>query len=195
MAIAKKAPRPLWTQDNLLMFVTALAVPERSFLDWRIMALQLLCYLTMRRFNDLQNIKVEDIRVLANWDLRTFQKVGKMFQMGQDNYVYVLNKPFGGFTAKSLMAKYVLKLGLKSNDFLFPRVAKSSTGVITVCKVPMGYGNACDELHCVLSELSLPQVLLHSTRASATTHGVEAGLEVSTLRDDQGQFCVDLHQE
>ena len=39
MAIAKKSPRPLWMPENLLTFVTALAVPERSFLDWRIMAL------------------------------------------------------------------------------------------------------------------------------------------------------------
>ena len=69
-----------------------------------------------------------------------FRKLAKHF-------LHVLNKPFGGFTVKSLMDKYVLKLGLKGDDFLFPRFAKSSTGVMTVCKVPIGYGNACDELH------------------------------------------------
>ena len=111
IAITKKAPRSLWTSENLLMFVTTLTVPERSFLDWMIMALQLLCNLTMRRFNDLQNIKVGDIMVLAYVDLRIFQKVGKTFQMGQGTYIHVLNKPFGGFTAKSLMDRYVLKLG------------------------------------------------------------------------------------
>ena len=163
VAIAKRAPWPLWMPENLLTFVTALAKPERSVLDWRIMALQLLCYFTMQRFNDLQGVKVEDIRVLANGDLRIFQKVGKTFQMGQGNYFYVLNKPFGGFTVKSLMDKYVLKLGLKSTDFLFPHFAKSSTGVMTVCRVPIGYGNAHDKLSHVLSSLSLPQVSLHST--------------------------------
>ena len=120
------------------MFVTALAKPGRSCLDWRIMALQLWCYLTMRRFNDLQNIKVKDIRVLAKGDLRMFQNIGKTFQMGQGNYFYVLNKPFGGFTAKPLMDRYILKLGLKSNDFLFPHFAKSSTGVMCVCRVSIG---------------------------------------------------------
>ena len=99
------------------------------------MALQLWCYLTMRRFNDLQNIKVEDISVLADGDLRIFQKVGNTFQMGQGHYFCVLNKLFGGFTAKSLMDRYVLKLGLKSNDFLFIHFAKSSTGVMSVCRV------------------------------------------------------------
>ena len=84
------------------------------------------------------------------------------------------------------MDKYVLKLGLKGDDFLFPRFSKSSTGVMTVCKVPIGYGNARDELHRVLSELSLPQVSLHSARAYTATHGEEAGLEVSTLRDSGG---------
>ena len=38
------------------------------------MALQLLCFLSMRRFNDFQNIKVGDIRVLANGDLRLLLK-------------------------------------------------------------------------------------------------------------------------
>ena len=37
VAILKKAPRPLWTPENLLMFVTTLAVPNINFLDWRIM--------------------------------------------------------------------------------------------------------------------------------------------------------------
>ena len=75
-----------------------------------------------------------DIRVMANGDLHIFQKVGKTFQMGQGDYFYVLNKPFGGFTVKSLMDKYVLKLGLKSTVFLFPRFAKLSTGIMTVSK-------------------------------------------------------------
>ena len=131
---SKKAPRPLWTPDNLLVFVTALAVPNINFLDLIIMALQLLCYLSMRRFHDFQNIKVGDIRVLANWDLRLFQKIGKTFQLGQGSFIHVLNRPFGGFTVKNLMDQYVLKLGLKSNDYLFPRFAKSSTGVMTICK-------------------------------------------------------------
>ena len=101
VAVVKKAPRPLWTAENVLRFVTALAVPERNFLDWRIMVLQLLCYLSMRRFNDFQNIRVGDVRVLANGDLRFFQKIVKTFQMGQGNYVHVIYKPFGGFTVKS----------------------------------------------------------------------------------------------
>ena len=186
VAVLKKAPRPLWTPENWLTFVTTLAVPNRNFLDWRIMALQLLCYISMRRFNDFQNIKVGDIRVLANGDLRIFQRVGKTFQMGQGAFTHVLNRPFGGFAVKSLMDQYILKLGLKTSDYLFPQFAKSSTGVMTVCKVCIGYGNARDELHRVLSELSLPQVSLHSARTSAATHGTEAGLEVATLRDGGG---------
>ena len=166
--------------------MTALAVPNRNLLNLIIMALQLLCYLSMRRFNDFQNIKVGDIRVLANGDLRLFQKIGKTFQMGQGTFIHVMNKPFGGFTVENLMDQYVFKLGLKSDDYLFPHFAKSSSGVMTVCKVPIGYGNARDELHQVLFELSLPQVSLHSARASTATLGAEAGMEVSTLRDRGG---------
>ena len=64
IAIAKKAPRPLWMPENLLTFVIALAVSERSFLDWRSMALQLLCYLLMRRFN---NFQISRLGTLGSW--------------------------------------------------------------------------------------------------------------------------------
>ena len=186
VTISKQAPRPLWTPENLLTFVSTLSAPNRSLMDWRIMALQLLCYLSMRRFSDFQNIKVGDITVLANGDLRLFQKVGKTFQLGQGSFIHVLNKPFGGFTVKNLIEKYVLRLGLGKDDFLFPRFAGSSTGVLTICKVPIGYGNARQELHRVLSELCLPQVSLHSARASAATQAAEAGLEVNTLMGGGG---------
>ena len=183
---SRQAPRPLWTPENMLIFVTTLSAPNKTFMDWRIMALQLLCYLSMRRFSDFQNIKVGDITVLANGDLRIFQKVGKTFQSGQGNFIHILNKPFGGFTVKSIIQTYINRLGLARDDFLFPRFAGSSTGVLTVCKVSMGYGNARQELHRVLSELSLPQVSLHSARASAATQAAEAGLEINTLMGGGG---------
>ena len=148
--------------------------------------LQLLCYLSMRRFNDFQNIRVGDVSVLANGDVRFFQRVGKTFQNGQGAYVHVMNKQFGGFTVKSLLDRYVLKLGLKSANFLFPQFAKSRTGVVYVCKVPIGYSNAREELHHVLFELNLPQVSLYSARASAATRAAKVGLEVSTLQQGGG---------
>ena len=57
MTLSKRAPRPLWSPENLLVFVSALFAPNRSPMDWGIMALQLLCYLSMRMFSDFQNIK------------------------------------------------------------------------------------------------------------------------------------------
>ena len=99
---------PLWSPENLLAFVSALSVPNRSLMDWRIMALQFLCYLSMGRFSDFQNIRVGDVTVLANGDLRLFQKIGKTFQMGQGTFIHVLNKPFGGFTVKKLYGQICL---------------------------------------------------------------------------------------
>ena len=64
------------------------------------MALQVMCYFTMWKFSDFHGVKVEAIRVLANGDLRIFNRVGKTFQMGQGNYLYVLNKPFGGLNCQ-----------------------------------------------------------------------------------------------
>ena len=97
-----------------------------------------------------------------------------------------MKRPFGGFTVKSIIQTYINRLGLARDDFLFPRFVGSSTGVLTVCKVSMGYGNARQELHRVLSELSLPQVSLHSARASAATQAAEAGLEINTLMGGGG---------
>ena len=84
------------------------------------------------------------------------------------------------------MDKHVLRLGLGSDYFLFPCFAKSSTGVMTACKVPIDYGNAWEGLHHVLSELCLPQVSLHSACASAATRAADAGLEVNMLMGGGG---------
>ena len=43
-----------------------------------------------------------------------------------------------------------------------------------------------EELYHVLSELNLPQVSLHSVRASAATRAAGDGLEVSTLQQGGG---------
>ena len=39
MTFFKRASRPLWSPENLLVFVSALSAPNRSLMDWRIMAL------------------------------------------------------------------------------------------------------------------------------------------------------------
>ena len=109
VTLSKRAPRPLWSPENLLTFVSALSAPNINLMDWRIMALQLLCYLSMSRFSDFQNIKVGDVTVLANGDLRLFQKIGKTFQMGQGTFIHVLNKPFWGFYCKKLDGQICLE--------------------------------------------------------------------------------------
>ena len=109
MTLSKKAPRPLWTPENLLTFVSALSAPNRSPMDWRIMALQLLCYLSMRRFSDFQNIKVGDVTVLANGDLRLFQKIGKTFQMGQGYFHSCVKQAFWGFYCEKLDGQICLE--------------------------------------------------------------------------------------
>ena len=61
------------------------------------MALQLLCYLSMRRFSDFQNIKVGDVTVLANGDLILFQKVGKTISVGPGHFYSCVEQAFWGF--------------------------------------------------------------------------------------------------
>ena len=93
----------------------------------------------------IQRVKVGDIRVLANGDLCIFQKLGKTDKLGQGSYFYVLNKPFGGFTVKLILDQYVLKLGLKPEDFMFPQFSNSA-GKISTCRAALGYGTAREEL-------------------------------------------------
>ena len=181
----KRPPRPLWTPENFHKFVSALARPERTVFDWRIMCLQIICYFTLRRFDDVHRVKVEDIRVLDNGDIRIFQQSGKTDQLGAGSYYYIANKPFGGFTVKRILDQYVLKLGLKSTDFLFPRFS-SNAGTLHVCRAAIGYGSARSELNRVLELLALPIVSLHSARASGATHGCAAGIDVSSIRDAGG---------
>ena len=122
----------------------------------------------------------------GKWGLENISKSQQNFSVGPGELHSCVKQAFWGFTVKNLIETYVTRLGLAKDDFLFPCFVGSSTGVLTVCKVSMGYGNARQELHRVLSELCLPQVSLHSARASAATQAAEAGLEVNTLMGGGG---------
>ena len=145
-------------------------------------ALQLICYFTLWHFDNIHKVKVEDIRVLDNGDIRIFQQNLRKIndQLGEGSYYYISNKPFGGFTVKRILDQYVLKLGLKSMDFLFPQFS-SNTGTLHVCRAAIGYGSARSELIRVLESLNLPIVSLHSARQLVSTSWCVSGDTESDL--------------
>ena len=182
----KRPPHRLWTPENFHKFVSALARPKQTVFDWRIMCLQIICYFTLRLLRWCPQGKSWGHQSTGQWGHSNFPTIWQNWSTGgHGSYFYIANKPFSGFTVKRILDQYVLKLGLKSTDFLFPRFS-SNAGTLTVCRAAIGYGSARSELNRVLELLDLPIVSLHSARASGATHGCAAGIDVSSIRDAGG---------
>ena len=176
---ATREPRALWTTENLYKFVEALNVPHTTLADWRILALQVLCYFTLCRFDDLARVLVGDVTVLKGGDIKIKRGKSKTDQLGRGSFNYVSGKSFGKYSVTKILDSYVTKLGLKPTDYLFPKLS-SYKGKLTVCASPMSYTCAKESLKGILIRLGLPQVSLHAGRASGATAAAAAGL----ARDD-----------
>ena len=100
--------------------------------------------------------------------------------MGQGSFIHVLNKPFGGFTVKTWWTNMSWGLVLEVTTLCFLCFVKSSTGVMTACKVPICYVNAREYCIVYWCNCVCPRYPCTSARASAATQVAEAGFEVNT---------------
>ena len=182
---APREPRALWTAENLNKFVTALNSLQTSLADWRILALQVLCYFTVCRFDDLSRTLVGDVRVLQNGDIKIKRGKSKTDQLGRGSFNYVSGQKFGDHSVPQILDTYVTTLKLKSTDYLFPQLS-SYKGQISICKSPMSYTCAKESLKRILTRLGLTQVSLHSACASAATAGAAAGLAREDIKSAGG---------
>ena len=181
VVMVPREPRALWTTENLYKFVEALDVPHTSLADWRILALQVLCYFTLCRFDDLARVLVGDVTVLKGGDLKIKRGKSKTDQLGRGSFNYVSGKSFGKYSVTKILDTYVTKLGLKPTNYLFPQLS-SYKGKISVCASPMSYTCAKESLKRILIRLQLPLVGLHAGRASGATAAAAAGMARDDIR-------------
>lgn len=151
--------------------------------DMRCLVLQVLLFLGMKRFSDIQNIRVNDVHFREDGVVEIKLRKTKTDQEARGSTFVVVGDRKRGLLVTELLGWYFKKLGLTGQDFVFCSLRGTfKGGVRPVKNVPVSYGAALKDLKVICGKFSLPALTLHSARIGAATAGAEAGVSREFLQ-------------
>ena len=148
----------------------------------RCLLLQVFLYFGMKRFSDVIDVRVKDVKYLHSGDLEVFVKSSKTDQEGRGSTFMMSGKRKGGICIPDMLSWYRKSLNLGDEDFLFPRLRGSKSGVVAVGSKVVAYSTALADLKQVTRKLGMPNLTLHSSRIGGATEGIAAGVGRDNIR-------------
>ena len=151
--------------------------------DRRCLVMQLILFLGMKRFSDIQHVRVDDVKFRGDgavevqiWKTKTDQEArGSTFVMVGDEK--------RGLLIAEVLKWYFNSFGLKGQDFVFSSLRGSGRGEVKpVAGSAVSYGVALSDLQVVCKRFGLPPLTLHSARIGAATAGAKAGVSRAYLQ-------------
>ena len=111
--------------------------------DRRILLQQLLLFFGMRRYDDLKEIRLNDVCVLDQGDLEFYVARSKTDQDGNGFVFHVSGERYQGFSIPGVLDWYLASVKLGENDYLFPRFCNAGKGrVVAQGAYYVGYSTA-----------------------------------------------------
>ena len=118
-AVARgKRVRSVMTIDHVRLFIGKLyKKPARKVrqVDRRFLVQMLLLFFGMKRFDDIKELRVEDITVLEGRDLEFYVARSKTDQEGHGFVFHVTGERFKGFSIPEVLDWYLESTGLSSS--------------------------------------------------------------------------------
>jgi hypothetical protein len=96
----------------------------------RCLILQVFLYFGMKRFSDVSDVKVKDVKYLHSGDLEVFVKSSKTDQERRGSNFVMSGKSKGGICIPEMVTWYRKSLNLSDEDFLFPRLRGNKNGAV-----------------------------------------------------------------
>jgi hypothetical protein len=134
----------------------------------------------MKRFSDVSDVKVKDVKYLHSGDLEVFVKSSKTDQERRGSNFVMSGKSKGGICIPEMVTWYRKSLNLSDEDFLFPRLRGNKNGAVGSKAV--AYSTTLADLKEVTRRLGMPILMLHSSRIGGATKGIEAGVDRDKIR-------------
>ena len=182
----KLRPREVMSLRHLDILVKNLYKKPASLVrpaDRRCLLMQVLLFLGMKRFSDIQNIRVQDLHFRADGAVEIKLGKTKTDQEARGSSFVVLGDEKRGFLVAELLTWYLNSLGLRGQDLVFASLRGSFQGEVKpVTEVAVSYGVALSDLQVVCKRLALPPLTLHSARIGAATAGARAGVSREFLQ-------------
>ena len=160
----------------------------------RFLIMSCFCYLGMRRYDDIFDLKFKHFRIQRNGEVMVWVRISKTDSLGIGWFFSLTNSKFGGHTVASLLQWYIASLPpVTRSDYLFPtsRLEKPNP----TKSIP--YSTARLQLVSLREELGLGKCTWHSYRRGSATAAAEAGISRMSIKK-QGKWCsqaVELYIE
>ena len=145
--------------------------------DRRCLVLQVLLFLGMKRFSDIQHIKVDAVQFREDGAVEVKVQRSKTDQEARGSTFVVVGDEKRGLLVSELLKWYFNSLGLRGQDFVFSSLRGTFHGKVRpVTTSAVSYSVALNDLRVVCKEFGLPSLTLHSARIGAATAGAKAGV-------------------
>ena len=95
-------------------------LPQRR----RFLLMQLFTFFGMKRFSDISNIQVNDLEFRKDKSLKVKVRKNKTDQLMRGTHFTLSGSKSKGFSLTEIVEWYIDSLGLREEDFLFPRFRK-----------------------------------------------------------------------
>ena len=105
----------------------------------RFLVMQLFMFFGIRRFDDIRMLRVRDCVVLDTGDLEMYVLSSKTDQLGVGFVFHVSGERYKGFSVPDVLDWYVDSVGLKEDDYLFPRFRYEKGKVVAQPATCIGY--------------------------------------------------------
>ena len=182
----KRRPREVMSLGHLDILVKNLYKEPARLVkpaDRRCLVMQVLCFLGMKRFSDIQNIRVEDVKFRGDGAVEIALGKTKTDQEARGSSFVVVGDEKRGLLVAEMLKWYFASLNLQGSDLVFSCLRGSFDGEVKpVRKLAMSYGVALSDLRLVCKKLGLPPLTLHSARIGAATTGAKAGVSREYLQ-------------
>ena len=184
-SIVKKYSRPVKKANTLsskvIKDMTNLLLKNGNFKEERTAIFFLVQFLLMARFEEVANIKKENVRILDSGDLEIKIVQAKNFGSWDSQKSFIAKGKSGNFDPVNLIQNYVAKL--EGTPWMFPNFRISKNQRISFLQSRVTYNNMLNLLRSSLSMLGLDGKLfsLHSPRTGALS---EAANSKKVERDD-----------
>jgi hypothetical protein len=145
----KKRSPGMWSDVRKLI---ELARGGQNKVHWVTAMLALVCYTGIRRFSDINRMQVKDVCFKSDGTLEFYMARSKTDENSEGLEFVLAGAMIEGISVGQLLRQYIIILGLKQGDCLFPRVSETKVKSSVRC---VSYAMAYRWLEKAKGELDL----------------------------------------
>ena len=178
--VRKKRVKSVMTLDHIRLFICKLykkpAIKVKAA-DRRFLVMMLLLFFGMKRFDDIKKLRVCDINVLRGGHLEFYVNSSKTDQLGDGFVFHVTGEKIKGFSIPKVLNWYLESVGLRGEDYLFPRFRYDKGRVVAQSNYFISYSSSALQLRNFCLKCGIPPLTMHSGRRGGATAAVDAGID------------------